>query len=78
MKNLILGLTVAAGIFTTNSTQAQDLSDPTIIARSQVSPGDTARLGRVLAKARRGEGVTIGVIGGSITQGTKASVEAHR
>ncbi|MEQ1839518.1 MAG: SGNH/GDSL hydrolase family protein, partial [Verrucomicrobiales bacterium] len=78
MKNLILGLTAAAGILMAISTPAQELSDPVIIARSQVSLGDTARLGRVLAKARRGEGVTIGVIGGSITQGAKASGEAHR
>lgn len=78
MKNLIIGLTTAAAIFTTNPTQAQELTDPAIIERSQVSPGDTARLGRVLAKARRGEDVTFGVIGGSITQGAKASGEAFR
>jgi lysophospholipase L1-like esterase len=40
-----------------------------IIARSQVSSGNTARLARVFAKARRGEAVTLGVIGGSITAG---------
>jgi lysophospholipase L1-like esterase len=42
-------------------------------ARSVVSVGDTARLQHVLAKARRGEPVTVAVIGGSITAGAKAS-----
>jgi lysophospholipase L1-like esterase len=42
-------------------------------ARSLVSPGDLARLQQALAKARRGEPVTVGVIGGSITQGASAS-----
>lgn len=43
------------------------------IARSVVSQGDTARLQRALDKARRGEPVTVAVIGGSITAGAKAS-----
>ncbi len=41
--------------------------------RSIVSMGDTARLERVFAKARRGEAITIGAIGGSITQGASVS-----
>ncbi|HXO68638.1 MAG TPA: SGNH/GDSL hydrolase family protein [Bradyrhizobium sp.] len=44
-----------------------------MIARSQVSQGDLTRLTGVAAKARRGEPVTIGVIGGSITVGAFAS-----
>jgi lysophospholipase L1-like esterase len=44
-----------------------------MIARSQVSNGDVTRLINVVAKARRGEPVTIGVIGGSITVGAFAS-----
>ena len=47
-------------------------SDP-VFARSVVNVGDTARLQRVLAKARRGGHVTVAVIGGSITQGARAS-----
>ena len=42
---------------------------PEIIARSQLSTGDFARLSNVFAKASRGELITIGVIGGSITVG---------
>jgi lysophospholipase L1-like esterase len=40
-----------------------------MIARSQLATGDTARLARVFAKAQRGEPITLGVIGGSITVG---------
>ena len=46
---------------------------PQIIARSRLSDGDLVRLQHVLAKARRGEPVTVGVIGGSITVGQAAS-----
>lgn len=49
-----------------------------IFERSLVSMGDTARLQHVLAKARRGERVVIGVIGGSITQGASATTEENR
>lgn len=48
-------------------------ADDPLAQRAVVNAGNTARLERVLAKARRGETVTIGVIGGSITQGAKAS-----
>lgn len=41
--------------------------------RALVALGDTARLQQTLAKARRGEKVRLAVIGGSITQGAKAS-----
>ena len=49
-----------------------------LFARSQVSPGDTARLQRAFAKACRGDSVTVGVIGGSITQGAGASQPDRR
>ena len=44
-----------------------------MVARALVSGGNPARLQRVLAQARRGEAMTVGVIGGSITQGARAS-----
>lgn len=47
---------------------------PEMIARSRLPGADLARLQRVFAKARRGEQVTLGVIGGSITEGSLASV----
>ena len=46
--------------------------------RSLVTTGQVARLERALAKARRGETVTIGVIGGSITQGAAATQPEKR
>lgn len=49
-----------------------------LVARSLVSPGDTARLERALARARGGERVVVGVIGGSITQGARASRPERR
>ena len=50
---------------------AQD--EAAILRRSLVDMGNTARLQHVLAKARRGGDVVVGVIGGSITAGAKAS-----
>ena len=48
-------------------------SEDPIMARSLFSAGETARVQRVLAKGRRGEPVTVAVIGGSITAGASAS-----
>ena len=49
-----------------------------ILGRSLLSAGDTARLERLFARAKRGEKLTIGVIGGSITAGAAASKEENR
>lgn len=51
---------------------AQELS-PEVYQRSLVDMGDTSRIQRVLTKAREGKPIVVGVIGGSITQGAKAS-----
>lgn len=48
------------------------------LTRSLVDGGNPLRIQRVLARARRGEAVTIGVIGGSITQGARASSPERR
>ena len=45
---------------------------------SLVSEGDLARLQRAMAKARRGETTTVAVIGGSITQGARATKPENR
>ncbi len=52
--------------------------DAARIKQSLVNPGDTARVQQALAKARRGEEVTVAVIGGSITQGAKATKPENR
>jgi lysophospholipase L1-like esterase len=56
---------------------APDLSSDAL-ARSIVSLGDASRLHRVLDKARRGEPIVVGFIGGSITQGACASTPADQ
>ncbi len=43
------------------------------VERSQLSDGDFSRLHRLMDKARRGQPITIAVIGGSITEGARAS-----
>lgn len=55
--------------------QAQDKPAlaPEVYTRSLVSQGNTVRLQKVLAKALSGQGITVAVIGGSITQGAKAT-----
>ncbi|MBN1413852.1 MAG: hypothetical protein JW973_02025 [Bacteroidales bacterium] len=47
-------------------------------APSSDAPFDTARIYHAMAKARRGEAITVGVMGGSITAGSLASTEEKR
>ncbi len=49
-----------------------------VIERALVDGGDNARLHKAMAKARRGESVTLAVIGGSITKGAGASKPENR
>ena len=58
--------------------RAAETDESAIFARSLVSAGNTARLQHAFAKARRGEPVTVAVIGGSITQGARASKPENR
>ncbi|MBB6670756.1 SGNH/GDSL hydrolase family protein [Cohnella nanjingensis] len=55
----------------------QDTNDA-MSKRSIVNAGDEARIVKAMRKARRKEKVTIGFIGGSITEGAAASAEANR
>jgi len=55
------------------ATGAARAGETEIVARSLVNQGSTARLEHAMAKARRGEPVTFGVIGGSITEGAGAN-----
>ncbi|HMG78437.1 MAG TPA: GDSL-type esterase/lipase family protein [Xanthobacteraceae bacterium] len=66
---LLLGAGALASLSTRSAEAA--LADP--IARSQLAAGDPWLLRRAFAKARRGEPLTFGVIGGSITCGAIAS-----
>ena len=71
-------LTAANALAATAGAQEMDARETEILGRSLVDLGDVGRLQHVLAKARRGEPVVVGVIGGSITEGAKASAEEHR
>lgn len=53
-------------------------SPKTLCETAIVSRGDVSRIQHALAKARRGEPIRVGVIGGSITEGASASTEAER
>ncbi|MHB9081841.1 MAG: DUF4434 domain-containing protein [Pirellulaceae bacterium] len=52
--------------------------DATWIARCVVDAGDFSRLHIAMAKAARGEAITVAAIGGSITAGASASTEENR
>ena len=69
---LLLGAGVVAA-FAGLSTRAAETDPSTLIARSQLAAGNRWRLQHAFAKARHGEPLTIGVIGGSITAGALAS-----
>ncbi len=49
-----------------------------LVARSMVSMGDPSRLAQAFSKAEHGGKFVVGVIGGSITQGAKATAPEHR
>ena len=49
-----------------------------MIRRAVVNPGNTARLADAMKRAQAGEKITIGTIGGSITQGTAACTTDER
>jgi lysophospholipase L1-like esterase len=68
-RALILG----AAILACAAAYSEETNMDAVMQRSLVSLGNTARLDHVLAKARRGETVTVSVIGGSITAGAMAS-----
>jgi len=67
----VLGVLVSVNLLAANTNEPAN--DDVLCTRSLVSAGDSARLCRVFAKARRGEDVVVGVIGGSITAGAAAS-----
>ena len=73
--SLLVSITIAlaAALLAAPWCRAADSAEAALFARSIVSAGDTARLQRAFAKARRGQPVTVAVMGGSITQGAKAS-----
>src|SRR5258708_29875348 len=71
---LLLGscLAAPANVFAATSPLTNE-----IVARSQLPTGDPGRLMNVFAKAHRGEPITLGVIGGSITVGAFATTREN-
>lgn len=67
----------AAAILSSLCCAAGAQDDEAILKRSIVSPGDATRIQRVMARAERGEPITVAVIGGSITAGALASDANH-
>lgn len=74
---LLLGSCVLGLAWSRDAAAADDPLTPDMIARSRLPGADFSRLQRVFAKARRGEQITLGVIGGSITEGSLATVPAR-
>lgn len=74
---LLAGCAVSALIACAGSIAAQELA-PDVMARSLLSAGDPSRLQRVFERARKGEPITVSVIGGSITQGASATKPEFR
>ncbi|MFZ2643385.1 MAG: SGNH/GDSL hydrolase family protein [Verrucomicrobiia bacterium] len=75
----VLLLAAAPGAWSAPANDASDKPDfAALCPRALVSEGNLARLQHALARARRGETVTVAVIGGSITAGAKASKPPKR
>jgi lysophospholipase L1-like esterase len=55
------------------ATCSQAFDNKPVCPQALASTGDLSRVWQVMAKAQRGEKVTVAVIGGSITQGAKAT-----
>ena len=58
--------------------QAPEFDVPALAAKALVEAGEPTRVQHVMAKSRRGEPVTLAVIGGSITAGAKATKPEFR
>jgi len=77
MKKLTIAILIMATILN-YSLSAEKINADKLFSRAVLNTGNTARIKQVLDKARRGEEVTIGVIGGSITAGAAASKSENR
>ena len=79
LKSLLpLSAALALVFFTPLHAEPTPTAVDAVLARSLVSLGDTSRLAQAFSKAKRGGKFVVGVIGGSITQGAKATTPDHR
>ena len=77
MKKITIALFIMTTLFN-YSVSAENLNADILFSRAVLNTGNTARIKQVFAKAKRGEAITIGVIGGSITAGAAASKPENR
>lgn len=72
--------TLLCVVFLTHASLAFGASDPldALAPQSLVSTGNLARLDRVFERAEAGRHITVGVIGGSITEGAAATEPKYR
>lgn len=68
-------LTDEAVVVTGNSPLTDEQAYADMVERSLMTMGDTTRMLNVLKKAQNGEEITVGYIGGSITEGLTAGAE---
>ncbi len=74
---LIITILIMANIIS-KTALAEKLDVNKMFSRAIVNTGNTSRLKRVFKKAEQGGKITIGVIGGSITQGAGASKDENK
>ncbi len=74
---LIITIFIMANIIN-ETALAEKLDIDKMFSRAMINTGNTSRLKRVFEKAGRGKKITIGVIGGSITQGAGASKHENK
>lgn len=78
VKSLLPAAVIVFGLLLPLVASCQATGQATIVARSLVCLGDVTRLQRAMARTRRTRHAAVGVIGGSITGGARASAEEKR
>ncbi|MCK5851497.1 SGNH/GDSL hydrolase family protein [bacterium] len=78
MKKLLIITILIMTTIINQTASAEKLNSQKLFSRAVVDAGNSARIKRVFEKAKRGEKITIGVIGGSITAGACASKPENR
>lgn len=74
----VVVVSAALILFFSHGLGAAETNTDAVLARSLISKGNPARLSRVFERARDGQALTVSVIGGSITQGARASKPENR
>ena len=80
IRKFIMAMTLLCSVFLAQASSAFGAADPldSLAPKAVVNQGNMARLDRVFEQATAGHHITIGVIGGSITQGAMATQPKYR